>query len=62
MENEFKPGDVVQLKSGGPPMTVSDVPKGSATKYICVWFKGASKEQAGFEPHSLKTWVAPVKA
>jgi uncharacterized protein YodC (DUF2158 family) len=25
MEPTFKPGDVVQLKSGGPPMTVASV-------------------------------------
>jgi len=39
----FQPGDVVQLKSGGPKMTVEslDQPKGEA---YCSWFEGGKKQ------------------
>lgn len=37
--NPFKPGDVVQLKSGGPPMTVTMV-VGPDT--YCTWFSLAA--------------------
>jgi uncharacterized protein YodC (DUF2158 family) len=52
----FKEGDVVQLKSGGPKMTVQKVtPQG----LICVWFiteKGQQKlERATFPETSLQT-------
>lgn len=32
---EFKPGDVVTLKSGGPPMTITHVERNDAW---CEWF------------------------
>lgn len=64
MAAKFSTGDVVQLKSGGPAMTISEVLKdmGSPTgKYRCKWFKGASNEVAVFEEETLKTYVAPAK-
>ena len=36
-EGDFKPGDVVQLKSGGPAMTVSQ--KVAADTVRCVWLE-----------------------
>jgi uncharacterized protein YodC (DUF2158 family) len=53
MEDEFKAGDVVQLKSGGPKMTVEDVdrygyPGDSETKAKCVWFEGTKKKEEVF--------------
>lgn len=39
----FKPGDVVQLKSGGPKMTVKSVERHGAVttdNARCVWFDG----------------------
>ncbi len=33
--SEFKVGDVVRLKSGGPPMTVRDT---AAGQIICQWY------------------------
>lgn len=66
MAPKFKPGDIVQLKSGGPAMTISEVttdysgnPNG---KYRCEWFKGASNERSVFEEETLKLYVAPTKA
>ena len=36
---ELNVGDVVQLKSGGPKMTVEKVDRGSGYFYVdCVWF------------------------
>lgn len=54
----FKLGDIVQLKSGGPAMTIND-----STDYgwRCQWFRGASLEQGHFEEHTLKHYVAPKK-
>ena len=70
MANVFKNGQVVQLKSGGPSMTVAHspgeatghYPPGSKYKaYLCVWFKGATRDQADFEEHLLQPYVAPTK-
>jgi uncharacterized protein YodC (DUF2158 family) len=36
----FKTGDVVQLKSGGPKMTVDCRIPDSTDKLICKWFEG----------------------
>src|SRR5438309_548618 len=46
--NEFAPGDVVQLKSGGPRMTVERVGKDSRTQedaVFCTWFETVGKRQ-----------------
>jgi uncharacterized protein YodC (DUF2158 family) len=40
-KHEFKVGDVVALKSGGPPMTVDkilEMPEGSRGCIACRWF------------------------
>ncbi|MGX8010354.1 YodC family protein [Mesorhizobium sp. ORM8.1] len=55
MSNTFKTGDVVKLKSGGPPMTVSD---GAASgMYLCHWFNRDgdvwTPQHAGFKPDQL---------
>jgi uncharacterized protein YodC (DUF2158 family) len=56
MSEEFKAGDVVQLKSGGPVMTVKQLHK--ATPYVgqyqCQWFGGKKLESGFFFPYSLK--------
>lgn len=46
---ECKPGDVVRLKSGGPPMTVETVEKkGQATIATCLWFDERQCEDGEF--------------
>lgn len=45
MADGIKPGDVVQLKSGGPKMTVASINAGRA---ICEWFDGGRREAHGF--------------
>ena len=65
MAAKFKPGDIVQLKSGGPAMTISEELKDygkPSGRYRCEWFKGASNERAMFEEETLKPYVAPTKA
>lgn len=47
-------GDVVQLKSGGPQMTISHKAAGGASGWVCIWFDGAKKEQAIFPENALK--------
>jgi uncharacterized protein YodC (DUF2158 family) len=43
--NDFKIGDIVQLKSGGPKMTVEKV---GATGITCQWFAGSKLEMGHF--------------
>jgi len=46
-----KIGDVVQLKSGGPKMTVNEI---ANTQTNCVWFVGGSRESGNFDPEALE--------
>jgi len=48
---QFKTGDVVELKSGGPKMTIHDLKGSMAT---CVWFVGKDKKQDVFDVDMLK--------
>jgi len=45
-------GDVVQLRSGGPKMTVDGV---SQLQAKCSWFNGAIRMSDLFELHSLRS-------
>lgn len=51
----FVEGDVVQLKSGGPKMTV-DAVRGQTGRLqaTCSWFNGAIRMSDLFELHSLR--------
>jgi len=58
-EAKFAPGDVLQLKSGGPEMTYKgDSMLGDA---ICVWFEGAKKIEDTFPHGMLKKYQAPPR-
>lgn len=68
MANQFAKGDVVVMKSGGPPMTVDQVPGdpnssglGQYTDYRCEWFRGATKEHGMFGEHLLQKYEPPKK-
>lgn len=59
---QFKPGDIVQLKSGGPKMTVEeedgfhqmiDGPK----TYFCTWFAGAKHNKERFPEMTLQEYT-----
>lgn len=42
---DFKVGDVVQLKSRGPKMTIAEIKDGIA---LCHWFDGSKHESKSF--------------
>lgn len=53
MADTFKVGETVQLKSGGPPMTVTVA--GSAKSHVtCKWFAGKKLEWGQFPPDALR--------
>ncbi|HEX2552116.1 MAG TPA: DUF2158 domain-containing protein [Microvirga sp.] len=55
MSASFKPGDRVQLKSGGPAMTVERVEDGTdGSRIVCTWSEGAKRESRAFEPSALE--------
>jgi len=56
MNGQIQPGDVVQLKSGGPKMTVSEVgPDGAGQiRAWCQWFEGTKAHADSFPVTSLK--------
>jgi uncharacterized protein YodC (DUF2158 family) len=58
---EFKVGDIVQLKSGGPEMTITN-PNAYGYKIECYWFAGKKQESANFPPDSLKRVEAKQSA
>jgi len=54
---DFKAGDVVVLKSGGPKMTIEKIgPKNSNNEEIvahCVWFENNQPKEDRFNPATL---------
>jgi len=61
--DELKAGDVVQLKSGGPEMTIQGIGKygfgATHDTANCVWFEGKKRMEALFELATLKIAQAP---
>ncbi|MEG3156306.1 YodC family protein [Lysobacter zhanggongensis] len=51
----FSVGDIVQLKSGGPEMTVQTAPDNAYGSYKCQWFAGKKLEAGHFPPDSLRS-------
>lgn len=49
---KFKEGDIVQLKSGGPTMTVCSVEYDDC-HYKCKWFSGKKLEDGIFPDEAL---------
>ena len=57
----FNIGDLVELKSGGPKMTVTRVDNlGIRTIVRCTWFAGSKKEQGDFPSETLVPAPPPV--
>lgn len=55
----IKSGDLVMLKSGGPPMTVDTVntdifDDSKITGVLCVWFVGEKLERVRFDPKAIE--------
>jgi uncharacterized protein YodC (DUF2158 family) len=57
---KFKTGDLVQLKSGGPKMTVRTYNTG--TYLACDWFAGNKHEEGVFQEAQLQEFIEPPKA
>jgi uncharacterized protein YodC (DUF2158 family) len=53
-KGKFAVGDVVQLNSGGPTMTVQNVPDEPDSAMKCIWFSGDKVEEGHFAPALLK--------
>ena len=59
---DFKVGDVVQLKSGGPKMTVAST-KSNAAGILCTWFDESDVKSSRFPKEALQSAKkAPKKA
>lgn len=58
MATDFKAGDVVQLKSGGPKMTIKGIGKygfaATEDTALCVWFEKTTKKEETFELATLE--------
>jgi len=57
MSNSFSVGDIVQLKSGGQPMTVEEV---DGSDISCVWFEGKNAHRQTFVAATLKPYKRPA--
>ena len=55
---KFKKGDIVQLKSGGPKMTVEDVDSYGVT---VKWFAVSKMESDKVDAEALQPYVEPQK-
>ena len=51
--NEFKKGDVVQLKSGGEKMTIKNIGFPHDDQIQCQWFSGKEIKIENFHPTML---------
>ncbi len=59
MAEKFKVGDIVQLKSGGPKMTVTAV----LEKVVhTAWFAGSKNEKAAFPFDAVAPYQEPTKS
>lgn len=57
MANQFQPGNVVRLKSGGPLMTVEQVGQDAAgrDRVWCKWFdKNSNPQTETFPPETIQ--------
>ena len=57
---DFKPGDVVQLKSGGPAMTVGG--RVAEDSVRCHWFDGATAMTEIFPTAAIRLYEGPKPA
>jgi uncharacterized protein YodC (DUF2158 family) len=55
MSEELKAGDVVELKSGGPEMTISSIGDlRGEVRARCDWFEGSTSKYGSFPVTSLR--------
>jgi uncharacterized protein YodC (DUF2158 family) len=55
MTSRFKPGDIVNLKSSGPDMTVASVGDGIVN---CIWFDGGTRQEKSVERNGFAVGAA----
>lgn len=60
MATKFKPGDLVQLKAGGPKMVVETWVE-YVKAYECTWFAGAKHNSERFKEAVLQPYEEPNK-
>ena len=59
-DSPFEVGDEVQLKSGGPVMTVASEPMANPKgQHRCTWFDGGELREGYFLPGALKPFTGP---
>jgi uncharacterized protein YodC (DUF2158 family) len=60
---KYKIGDIVELNSGGPRMTVSQLgsPIDEVSRVQCQWFAGSKQQEAWFPEDSLNPASADGK-
>ena len=56
-DEQWKEGDVVMLKSGGPLMTVTSIASGGAVH--CTWFDGTKKMNGSFPAGTIERYQEP---
>ena len=56
MTDTFRVGDVVQLKSGGPRMTVTSVDNDAAgvPTVWCTWFEGSNEKRGSWPAYAVQ--------
>lgn len=57
---KFRPGDLVQLKAGGPKMVVEQYDS-YRDSYECTWFSGAKHNSERFKEQALVAFVEETK-
>ncbi len=63
MAEQFKSGDVVQLKSGGPKMTIAKLHEWQGQMEAnCDWFEGTKMQSGSFPLSSLKFPEQPTQS
>jgi uncharacterized protein YodC (DUF2158 family) len=50
----YQIGDIVQLKSGGPKMTVKENSAMVGGDLLCQWFSGSKLNHGYFDPETLQ--------
>ncbi len=53
-KSRFEIGDIVQLKSGGPKMTVKGTSPSIGGDLLCQWFSGSKLNHGYFDPETLQ--------
>jgi uncharacterized protein YodC (DUF2158 family) len=62
MAEKFKSGDAVQLKSGGPKMTITKTNTFQHDHFDCKWFAGSKLNQGTFAEDELQPYQEEKKA